>query len=540
MSAPAEPGGGATSGAGAVAPRAGIAASPSPERTLVILQGVVARDAAGLRGASRGALQSLSAHLGPGVHAFLGAPEDGTIALCDVLAGVRPALRGVVLIHSENPWSSPAIRSCTGALLASPDLPEARTVRASIGAVLTAAGRTPAEADGLLAALGIGALATRPTRGLSFPESRAVELAIALHIARTVAMRAAPPVLVLFEPCADVAVPAATRRVDEALAELRSAGACVILATSSPADARRLGDVLWVLHRGAVLRRESGDGRTLAAGDAELAVSVGAGVGADASASTGLRALAAAVCAHPAVRAAYWDDPPSGSGRPAVLRVRGADRDACALAVIDAAASAGIAIEAITSAAPDLAAVRSASVAWVQRARGAMRPPVPSGARPKATPATPATPAAPAAAPPRATKSNPLVEGGGLGRDQDGSPAEGGVGLVAIKADPLVEGGGLGGDQGGPPAEGGVGLVAIKADPPVEGGGLGRDQGGPPAEGGVGLVAINADLPVGGGGLGRDQSGSPPKGDIAQSGAPEGRTASPAKSPASPPKGEAE
>ncbi len=405
MSAPAEPSDGATSGAGAVAPRAGTAASPSPERTLVILQGVVARDAAGLRGASRGALQSLSAHLGPGVHAFLGAPEDGTIALCDVLAGVRPALRGVVLIHSENPWISPAIRSCTGALLASPDLPEARTVRASIGAVLTAAGRTPAEADGLLAALGIGALATRPTRGLSFPESRAVELAIALHIARTVAMRAAPPVLVLFEPCADVAIPAATRRVDEALAELRSAGACVILATSSPADARRLGDVLWVLHRGAVLRRESGDGRTLAAGDAELAVSVGAGVGvgvgADASASTGLRALAAAVCAHPAVRAAYWDDPPSGSGRPAVLRVRGADRDACALAVLDAAASAGIAIEAITSAAPDLAAVRSASVAWVQRARGAMRPPVPSGARPKA-PAqqVPATRESAVAAPP--------------------------------------------------------------------------------------------------------------------------------------------
>jgi len=268
-----------------------------------------------------------------------------------------------------------------------------------------------------------------------------VELAVALHVAKSAALRGPPPVLVLFEPCADVAVPSATRVVDEAIAALRSAGACVVLATSSPADARRLGDVIWVLHRGAVLRRESGDGRTLAGGDAELAVWVGA------EASGPLRVLAAAVAAHPAVRGAYWEDPPSGSGRPGVLRVRGADRDACALAVLDAAASAGIAIEAITSAAPDLATVRSASVAWVQRARGAARPAM-GRPSPKVPPPSPATPALVAA-----TTPDPLREGGEGGRDHGGPPAGGGVGVIPITMDPLREGGEGDPDHGGPPPD---------------------------------------------------------------------------------------
>lgn len=338
-------------------------ASPLAISILVHLNGVVARDAAGPRGAARGTLQSVTAQLGPGVHAFLGAPEDGTIALCDVIAGARPPLRGTVLVHSESPWSSPPIRSTIGALLASPELPEARTVRAAVLQSILALGRAPAEADAVLPALGIAALADRAPRSLTFAEARAVELALALHVARIVAMRAAPPVLVLYEPCADLALPSA-RAVDDAIVAQRAAGACVILATSSPADARRLADTVWILHAGALVRREPGDGRTLAFGDAEIAVWFAS----DSSAS--LRAVASAVGAHPAVRAAYWDDPSKGSGRPSVLRVRGADRDACALAVIDAAASARVAVEAITSAAPDLGAVRSASLAWIHRMRG--------------------------------------------------------------------------------------------------------------------------------------------------------------------------
>ncbi|MFO0593207.1 MAG: hypothetical protein U0441_37030, partial [Polyangiaceae bacterium] len=380
--------------------------------------------------------------------------------------GARPAMRGVVLVHSENPWQSPAIRSVTGALLASPDLPEARTVRAAVETSLVAMGRPASEAPAVLDAVGIAPLAGRSTRSLSFAESRAVELAVALHTARSLAKRSAPPVLILHEPCAEVAVPSIARVLDEALAELRRAEACVVIATSSPADARRLGDTLWILQRGAVLRRESGDGRTLALGDVEIAAWVGV------EASGPLRALAATVSAHPAVRAAYWEDPGAGTGRAAVLRVRGADRDACALAILDAAASAGVAIEAITTSNPDLAAVRSASIAWVQRMRaGQMRAMPPRQAAPAAGNAvqgpvqTPQgsveAPQIPAEAPKDSTEAPQVPEEVATAPAGDPSPmaatptvtslATPGGGGDGAQATPLRPPGGGGDGGGGPP-----------------------------------------------------------------------------------------
>jgi hypothetical protein len=62
----------------------------------------------------------VTAALGPGVSVFLGAPEDGTIALCDAIAGVRRVLRGSVRVGGGDPWSVPAVRGRVGALLASP------------------------------------------------------------------------------------------------------------------------------------------------------------------------------------------------------------------------------------------------------------------------------------------------------------------------------------------------------------------------------------------------------------------------------------
>lgn len=361
----------------------------------VQLDGVVARDAAGPRGSSRGSLQGVTAALGPGANVFLGAPEDGTIALCDALAGVRRALRGTVRVTGEDPSSSPAARGRIGALLAAPDLPEAASVRVCVTQALAAMGRPASEADGVLAELGLGGLAARRPAALSFAEARAVELALALA-----AVKSAPPpaVAVLFEPCADVAVPGGARAIDDAISGLRAAGACVVIATSSTADARRLADVLWIVSRGAIVRREV-DGKALAVGDAEVAVWVGR----DGSA---VRTLAAAVAQSPAVRSAFWDDP-SQPGRPAALRVRGPDRDACSLAVLDAAASAGVAVEAITSSVPDLTHVRSAALARYQQAQAAARVQMsPPRAVPPAAVVQPG-PAAPAALPPAAPAPPP-------------------------------------------------------------------------------------------------------------------------------------
>lgn len=339
-------------------------AAAVPSVPLVVLDGVFARDAAGPRGGARGALSGATASLGPGVHAFLGAPEDGTIALVDVLAGVRRPLRGAALLAGEDPSTSPAARGRTGALLAAPDLPEARTVLAAVELALIALGRAPAGAAAVLEVLGIGPLAARSTAALSHAEARAVELALALEVVR----RASPGVLVLFEPCADIAVPSAARAIDEQIAAARAAGAAVVLATSSPADARRLADEIHVLHRGVVVGHQRSSAGALAPGLTEISVTVAAAPGAS------VRALAAALAEHPSVHAALWEEPPPDTGRRPVLRIRCSDRDACALAVIDAAVNAGVALEALTSSVPDLPAVQSAALSAVQQAL-ARRPP---------------------------------------------------------------------------------------------------------------------------------------------------------------------
>ena len=383
------------------APGAPLAAVPGgPPVVPVLLDGVVARDAAGPRGSSRGALQGVTAALGPGVNVFLGAPEDGTIALCDALAGVRRALRGSVRVAGHDPSSTPAVRGRIGALLAAPDLPEAASVRASVAQALAAMGRAASEAEGALAELGLGGLASRRPAALSFAEARAVELALALA-----AVKSAPPpaVVVLFEPCADVAVPGGARAIDDAIAGLRAAGACVVIATSSTADARRLADVLWIVSRGAIVRREV-DGKALAVGESEVA----AWVGRDGSAA--VRALAAAVAQSPAVRSAFWEDP-AQPGRPAVVRVRGPDRDACSLAVLDAAAAAGVAVEAITSSVPDLTHVRSAALARYQQAQAAARAqlPPPRGMAPPTMPQPGPAPVAPPPAEPPAASATASI-----------------------------------------------------------------------------------------------------------------------------------
>ena len=424
MSAPIDPSGLPAASAASLPAAAAPAAPP-----VVVLDGVFARDMAGPRGTTRGALLGATAALGPGVHAFLGAPEDGTVALCDTLAGLRRPLRGSVRIAGEDPWTSPAARSRTGALLAAPEIPHARSVRACVEQVLAALGRSASEAGEVLAELGLGLLAARPTAALSYAETRAVELALALAVVKRAP---SPAVLVLFEPCADLAVPSAARAVEEVIAAQRASGAVVVLATSSPADARRLADEVWILHRGAVLRREAASSQALAAGDVEIAVTVAAGDGA------AVRALAASLAESPAVRAALWEDPPQGSGRAPVLRVRGANRDACALAVLDAAARAGIALESITSSVPDLPAVRSAAVAWVQRARAAAQPS--TAPKPSSTSPTLARPGMPSQDLPEAA-SRPPEEVPNLG-EAALKPVAGGSNLGEAASRPVA--GGLG------------------------------------------------------------------------------------------------
>lgn len=330
---------------------------------LVVMEAVFARDAAAPRGHARGTLSGVSLSLGSGVYAVVGAPEDGTLALAEVITGMRSPLRGRVLVGGRPPARSAAARSCIGALSAEPILPEARRVEASVTIALSARGEAGARPAEVLDPFGLGHLASRDPRSLSFAETRAVELALALSIKQ-------PLLVALHEPLSDVAINL-IGLVRERIRELARSGACVVVTTSSPADARALGDRVIVLHKGAILG-EADAAEPLPG--VEPAVVAWVRPAEDPSALGPVRALSRLLAERPEVRAVSWKEGQGATPRAAELRVVGDDLDACALALVDAAAEAGVVLEAIAPASPGIAQVRAATEAIVALRRAAASP----------------------------------------------------------------------------------------------------------------------------------------------------------------------
>jgi ABC-2 type transport system ATP-binding protein len=330
---------------------------------VIELARVHARDAAGPEGRARGSLAGVSLALGAGVHAFLGAPEDGTLALAEVISGARAPLRGTVSVVGRDPAAAPSLRARIGALGAEPGLPPASTVRAAVRLALRARGETGDRFDAVLDPLGLSPLQARDPRSLSFAELRAVELAIALSTP-------APRVLALHEPLADVAMP----RLDLLPLRLREAaggGCAVLITTSSPADARALADHVLVLHRGLVAREARGGGGLTPGAAVTLRAWVRA------TDRDGARALAAALAVRPEVRAVSWNESPPGE--PLLVSLSGDDAEPCALALAECVLQSGAEIEALAEDAPTLGDVRASTEAlWRSMAsRPAGSPPAP-------------------------------------------------------------------------------------------------------------------------------------------------------------------
>ncbi|WP_437281472.1 ABC transporter ATP-binding protein [Sorangium sp. So ce375] len=345
----------------------------SPGEAVVVLEGVRARDAAGEEGRARGGLSGLSVALGAGVHAVLGAPEDGTLALAEVLAGRAAPLAGRVLVAGRDPLRSAATRARIGVLAVTPELPEGASVASCMSVALRARGAPASGAAALLEPLGVAPLLARRRASLSFSEARAVELSLALAVPR-------PLLLCLVEPFAEVAVPSA-EPVRERVRALAAAGACVVLLTSSTVDASALADRVHVLDRGVIVRTEPGAGERLAAspgaaspGAGQLEVELHVLVHERAPDAPGARALAAALASAPAVRAGAWERGPAEAV--STLRIRAADREAAALAILDAAAREDVTLIAISSPAPSLRDVRAATALHL----AAVRPHRPFGA----------------------------------------------------------------------------------------------------------------------------------------------------------------
>ena len=331
---------------------------------LVVLEAVHARDAAGPRGAPRGSLGGVSLALDPGVHVVLGAPEDGTLALVDVLTGARRPLRGAVAVAGRDPATAPFIRARIAALPAEPRLPPARTVRDAALLALRARGEAAADLDAIFAPLGLVPLLARAPRALSFAEERAVELALALSTP-------APLLAILHEPLADTAVPRPAL-VAARLRDLAEAGAAVVVTTSSPGDAAALGSRIHVLHRGVLARTAGPEGGLTLPAPTELC----AWIRGDA------RALCAALAESPDVDAVSWE-----AGSPAAVRVRGADPDRVALALTDAILAAAVEVDGIERRTPALGEVRAATETLWRMARMApVSAPAPAPAPPQGEP----------------------------------------------------------------------------------------------------------------------------------------------------------
>ncbi|WP_438009897.1 ABC transporter ATP-binding protein [Sorangium sp. So ce321] len=343
----------------------------SPGAPIVVIEGVRARDGAGEAGRPRGSLVGATAALGPGVHVVLGAPEDGTLALAELLAGRAAPLAGRVLVAGREPFRSAAARARIGVLAAAPELPDGASVASSMSVALRARGAPSSGAAALLEPLGVAPLLGRRKASLSFAEARAVELSLALGVPQ-------PLLICLVEPFADVAVPS-PEPVRERLRALAAGGACVVLITSSTADARALADRIHVLDRGVIARIEPGDGDRLAGassapGAARPEVELHVLLHERAPDAPGARALAAALASAPAVRACAWEEGPLDAS--STLRIRAADREAAALAILDAAAREDVTLAAIASPAPSMHDVRAATALHL----AAVRPRRPFGA----------------------------------------------------------------------------------------------------------------------------------------------------------------
>jgi ABC-2 type transport system ATP-binding protein len=353
-------------------------------RPIVVLDRVQARDTAGPRGAARGSLAGVSITLGEGTHAFLGAPEDGTLALIDVLAGARAPQRGAITVAGRDPAQAAFLRARMGVLAPEPRLPSAPTVRDAVRMAMMARGESGDRFDAVIDPFGLRHLHARHPRALSFAEERAVELALALSTP-------APVLVALHEPLADTAV-SRPSLVAARLREIAASGACVIVTTSSPADARSLADRVFVLHRGLVAREApSGDGLGLPA-PVELVAWV----------QRGARDLAAALSCRPEVLAVAWEEAPGSTPWPgaAAVRVRGAAAEACALALAEVAVETGVEVEGIEQRSPALGEVRAATeMLWRMARAQPIAPPAPVYAPAPAPVPAPAPAPAPVPAP---------------------------------------------------------------------------------------------------------------------------------------------
>jgi ABC-2 type transport system ATP-binding protein len=300
---------------------------------LLQLAAVHGRDSRGPAGRAVGALRGVSVTLEHGIHAFVGRPADGTLALIELVAGRRRPSVGVVTVRGREPGSHAGTRRKVGALLDTAELLPARTVAELVAQIGALHG---ADLSGCLEAFGASALAARAPASLDRDEARSVELAVALSLQELL-------VLALYEPFTRTRLDADA--VCGGVVAAAERGGCVVVATSTPADLRALGGVpgsVHLLERGRLWGRDGAIGWPPRPGRA-LRIWLE---------PEHVRALGAALSGRSELAAVSWE---AAADRPlASILVSGGDADEVALAVAETVSGLGTPVHALESEAPSL------------------------------------------------------------------------------------------------------------------------------------------------------------------------------------------
>jgi ABC-2 type transport system ATP-binding protein len=199
----------------------------------------------------RVALEGLTVSVGAGeIVGLLGPNGAGkSTALLAIAGSVLPAAGTVKVAGQILKSADRAVRAQVGLCDQPPSLYEYHTTREHVGFVAAARGAPP-QVDELLASLGLGPVADRLCRELSFGYRQRVGLAAALAGATQV---------VLLDETLNGLDPHAARRARDSLTEVAARGACVLMSTHLLGVAERLCTRLLVLDGGKLVADLAGE-----------------------------------------------------------------------------------------------------------------------------------------------------------------------------------------------------------------------------------------------------------------------------------------
>ena len=192
------------------------------------------------------------------IFGLLGPNGAGKTTVLECLEGIRQPDRGDLAVLGINPTRQPGrLRRLIGVQLQTGGLPDAMTVDEALRFFAAYHGIAPRRY--LLARLGLGDKLTAQYHQLSIGLRR--RLALVLAVAHN------PPAVILDEPTAGLDVASRTE-LHALMAELRAAGAAILLATHDMAEAEKLADRVAILLAGRIVA--AGSPRELTATGAGL------------------------------------------------------------------------------------------------------------------------------------------------------------------------------------------------------------------------------------------------------------------------------